>query len=162
MSTRPFVNPDAQADINILPVTNFMPAQGEDFEAHAYVALPAIGASAVILQFVVPEGRHGMIKRIANVFVGGGFTEGQGGIVWQIVQDGNVAGPLIAPFFDNIVASLGTVSNPSYIDGIRIREGQLVQLIAKNISIAVAGQLIGGRLGGFFYPIELDPPDASF
>ena len=149
-------------DIDRLPVTNFMPAEGEDFEQASYVALPAIGASAVVVQFVVPEGRYGMIKRIANVFVGGGFQEGQGGVVWQIIQDALVPGTLVAPFFDNIVASLGSVSNPSTIDGIRIREGQLVQLIVKNVSIVVSGQFVGGRLGGYFYPVELDPPTAAF
>jgi hypothetical protein len=146
-----------------LPVTNFMPAGGEDFEAHGYVLLPAIGASAVVVAVPIPEGRMAMVKRIANVFVGGGFQEGQGGVVWQILLDGtNPNNPVVAPFFDNIVASLGAVNNPSAIDGIRVREGNLLQLIVKNVSVAVAGQFIGGRLGGYFYPIELDPTDASF
>ena len=143
-----------------LPVTNYMPDRGEDFERAAYVAIPAVGASAVVVQFKVPEGRNGMIKRIANVFVGGGFTEGQGGIVWQIFQDFTPGGGVVAPDFDNIVASLGSVNNPSNIDGIRIKENQLVTLLVKNVSIVVAGQVIGGRLGGYYYPIDLEPPVA--
>jgi len=165
MAKNPFAIEAPEIVIPQLPVTNFMPAQGEDFEAHAYVALPAIGATAVVVSVLVPEGRHGFIKRIANVFVGGGFQEGQGGVIWQILQDANVgpaATPMVAPFFDNIVASLGSVSAPSTIDGIRIRESQLVQLIVKNVSIAVAGQVIGGRLGGYFYPVELDPETSGF
>jgi hypothetical protein len=146
-----------------LPVTNFMPAGGEDFEANSYVALPAIGASAVVVSVPIPDGRMAMVKRIANVFVGGGFQEGQGGVIWQILLDGtNALNPVVAPFFDNIVASLGTVAAPSTIDGIRVREGNLLQLIVKNVSIVLAGQFIGGRLGGYFYPVELDPDDASF
>lgn len=146
-----------------LPVTNFMPAGGEDFEAHGYVALPAIGASAIVVAVPIPEGRMAMVKRIANVFVGGGFQEGQGGVVWQILLDGtNPNNPVVAPFFDNILASLGSVSAPSTIDGIRVREDNLLQLIVKNVSIVVSGQVIGGRLGGYFYPIELDPDDAGF
>src|SRR5216683_7118833 len=87
-----------------LPVTNFMPAGGEDFEAHAYVPLPAVGASAVVVSLPIPEGRMAMIKRIANVFVGGGFQEGQGGVTWQILLDGtNPNNPVVAPFFDNIL-----------------------------------------------------------
>lgn len=146
-----------------LPVTNFMPAGGEDFEPANYVALPAIGASAVVVSVLIPEGRMAMVKRIANVFVGGGFQEGQGGVVWQILLDGtNPVNPVVAPFFDNIVASLGTVAAPSAIDGIRAKEGNLLQLIVKNVSIVVSGQFIGGRLGGYFYDIALDPPDATF
>lgn len=157
--------PDTLPQIIIprLPVTNFMPAGGEDFEAHGYALLPAIGSSVVLLSVPIPEGRMAMVKRIANVFVGGGFTEGQGGVVWQILLDGtNSNNPVVAPFFDNIVASLGSVSNPSAIDGIRVKESNLLQLIAKNVSIVVSGQLVGGRLGGYFYDIALDPPDATF
>lgn len=162
MAQNPFAT-IPQIEIPRLPITNFMPAEGEDFEAHGYVLLPAIGAQAVVVSVLVPEGRHGLIKRIANVFVGGGFQEGQGGVVWQILQDANQQPtPLVAPFFDNIVASLGSVSAPSEIDGIRIREAQLVQLIVKNVSIVVAGQFIGGRLGGYFYPVELDPAGGGF
>src|SRR5882724_11063178 len=106
----PFVASLPQTEITRLPVTNFMPAEGEDFEAHAYVALPAIGASAVVVSVVIPEGRMAILKRIANVFVGGGFQEGQGGVVWQILLDGtDVNNPSVAPFFDAIVASLGSV-----------------------------------------------------
>jgi hypothetical protein len=104
-----------------------------------------------------------MVKRIANVFVGGGFQEGQGGVIWQILLDGtNPVNPVVAPFFDNIVASLGSVSAPSTIDGIRARENTVLQLIVKNLSVMVAGQFIGGRLGGYFYPVEQDPDAASF
>ena len=146
-----------------LPVTNFMPAGGEDFEAANYVALPAIGASAVVVSVPIPEGRMAMVKRLANVFVGGGFQEGQGGVVWQILLDGtNPTNPVVAPFFDNILAALGTVAAPSAIDGIRVKEGNLLQLIVKNVSIVVSGQFVGGRLGGYFYDIALDPPDATF
>jgi len=145
-----------------LPVTNYMPPEGEDFEVTGGIIIPAVGASGVVLQFTVPFGRNGMIKRIANVFIGAGFTDFSGTVVWQIVQDANQTGPPIVPNFDNIVASLGSASNPSTIDGIRVKETQLVQLIVKNISIAPAGQIIGGRLGGYFYPINLEPPEIGF
>ncbi|MGH8135061.1 MAG: hypothetical protein ACRER4_01840, partial [Steroidobacteraceae bacterium] len=143
-----------------LPVVNFMPPEGESFEFHGYVALPAIAATAVVFSFQVPIGRNGMIKRIANVFVGGGFQEGQGNVFWQIMADlkdasfGAGANNLVAPNYDNIVASLGSVAAPSEIDGIRIREGQVVALVVRNVAIIVAGQLVGGRLGGYFYPID--------
>jgi hypothetical protein len=164
MADDPFsVDTIPQIIIPRLPVTNFMPAGGEDFEVANYVPLPAIGTQAIVASVLIPEGRMAMVKRIGNVYVGGGFQEGQGGVVWQILLDGtNPTNPVVAPFFDNILASLGGVSNPSAIDGIRVKEGNLLQLIVKNVSIAVAGQFIGGRLGGYFYDIALDPTDASF
>jgi len=143
-----------------LPVANFMPSEGEPFEFANYVGIPAIGATANVVQFQVPPGRNGMIKRIANVFVGGGFQEGSGDIKWQILLD--LTTSVVAPNFDNIVASLGSVAAPSAIDGIRVREAQLVTLLVTNVNIVVAGQKIGGRLGGYFYPVEYEPGTASF
>jgi hypothetical protein len=140
-----------------LPVTNFMPDRGVEFRKAAYIAIPVVGAQATVVQFQVPEGMNGMINRLANVFVGGGFTEGQGGIVWQVFQDFTVGGGTVAPDFDNIVASLGSVNNPAALNGIRIKEKQLVTLLVKNVSVVVAGQFIGGLLGGYFYPIDLEP-----
>ncbi|HVC00310.1 MAG TPA: hypothetical protein VNJ12_13405 [Candidatus Dormibacteraeota bacterium] len=154
--------------IQRLPVQNAMPPQGEDFEVHGYVALPAIGSWAIVCQRTVPTGRNGYIKRIANVFVGGGFEEGQGGVIWQIMIDlvdptfGAGNQNQVAPFFDNIVASLGAVWQPSPIDGIRVREQQTFALVVKNVNVIVAGQFIGGRLGGYFHPIDLEPPNMGF
>lgn len=138
-----------------LPVSNFMPPEGQEFRRAAYVPIPAVGAQAVVAQLTVPDGYNGMINALANVFVGGGFTEGQGGIVWQLFQDFNPG--VIAPDFDNIVASLGAVSNPAKLNGIRIKERQLVTLLVKNVSVVVAGQFIGGLIGGYYYPIDLEP-----
>jgi len=148
---------DAQPqDIKIvrLPLTNFIPPEGEEFTPAAYVTIPAIGSTATVVQFSVPEGRNGILNRFANVFVGGGFTEGQGGIVWQLFQDFTPG--VMVPNFDNIVASLGTVNNPKILNGIRIKENQLVTLVVKNVSIVVSGQLIGGLIGGYTYPIDLE------
>ena len=153
-----------QWGISRLPVTNFMPAEGRAFRPHAYVAIPAEGAQAVVVQFKVPQGYNGMINAIANVFVGGGFQEGQGLISWTLYADyQNGTGPVV-PNFNNIVASLGAVSNPAKIPGIRIKENQLVTLAVNNAAVGVlpAGQLIGGLLGGYYYPVALEPPTIGF
>lgn len=143
-----------------LPVQNFMPPSGKPFEFHGGVALPAIGAQATVLSFLVPRGNNGFIRRIGNIFVGNGFTDFSGAIVWQILLD-QVKGT-VAPNFDNIVASLGSVQNPSQIDGIHIMELSTVALVVKNISLVVAGQLVGGRLGGSFHSIREEPANIAF
>lgn len=143
-----------------LPVQNFMPPSGKPFEFHGGVLLPAVGVTATVFNFVVPKGNNGYIRRIANVFVGGGFTDFSGAVIWQILLD--QVKNVVAPNFDNIIASLGSVSNPSKVDGIHIFEGSQVALIVKNISVVVAGQLIGGRLGGSFHSIREEPPNLAF
>lgn len=143
-----------------LPVQNYMPPGGKPFEFAAGTTIPAIGAQATVLSFNVPKGQNGFIRRIANVFVGGGFTDFSGSIVWQILLD--QVKNVVAPGFDNIVASLGTVSNPTNIDGIHIMENATVALVVTNVSVVVSGQLIGGRLGGSFHPIPQEPPNLAF
>lgn len=152
--------PSCAVTVPQLPVQNFMPPGGKPFEFAAGVSLPAIGATATVVSFPVPKGQNGFIRRIANVFVGGGFTDFGGAVIWQILLD--QVKNVVAPGFDNIVASLGAVSNPTNIDGIHIMENATVALIVKNISVVVSGQLIGGRLGGSFHPVPQEPPNLAF
>lgn len=150
----------ATVSIERLPISNFMPPEGVEFRPHGYVALPAQGSSAVVVAFTVPKGYNGIINRIANEFVGGGFQQGAGGVIWELILDAATDVP--APNFQEILASLGSVNNPAILNGIRIRENQNVQLQVENVSIVVAGQLIGGLLGGYFYPVALEPANLTF
>lgn len=130
-----------------------MPAGGNPFDRlnNAAVTLPAIGAEVVVVQFNVPRGKNGVVVRISNQFVGGGWTEGTGDLVWRIEADG-----VPVRDYESIIASLGTTSNPADRRGnpIRVFENQVVRLICNNVAVPVAGQPLLGLLGGWFYPIE--------
>ena len=154
IDSQAFVPKPPSVDTNGLPVWLYPPAQWENVDQLNYVALPAIGADATIIQFQVPMGRNGVIQKIANNFVGGGWTEGSGQMVWRIEVDG--ATPPGANSYQRILASLGSPANPVGISGFRIFENQVVRLIVNNVSIAVAGQLVGGRLVGYLYPREYE------
>jgi hypothetical protein len=130
------------------------PTSWENIDQSAYVALPAVGASAVVLQFTVPTGRNGVINGIANNFVGGGWTEGTGAIVWKILVNG--AAPPGASSYNLIVDSLGAIPAPTRISGFRIMENQVVSIQVVNVAVIVAGQLVGGRLLGHLYPKDLE------
>lgn len=130
-----------------LPAHLYMPPDGLAFDYSTYIALPAVGANAAVVQFTVPEGFHGVIKRVGNAFVGAGWTEGSGALVWQILANGGVVRN-----YDNIVASLGAVSNPAETAGIFVYEQQLVTLQIFNVSLVVGAAQAGGRLSGWFYP----------
>lgn len=136
------------------PPWNERPAAGESFSPAATVALPAVGATSTIVQFTVPKGRSGVIDRIANqLLAGGGWVDGNGDLVWQIVING-----VPVKNYEAIVAQLGLVQAPSEIAPIRLRENDVVKLTVTNVALGVVGgQLIGGRLGGWYYPKELDP-----
>jgi hypothetical protein len=136
-----------------LPIWNFPNEQSQPFDAAADVALPAIGTTVAVVKFTVETALNGFIRRLANVFIGGGFQDGQGGVVWTLKVNS-----VAVPYYDNILNSLGAVAAPSELSaGISIKEGDVVELDVTNVSITVAGQIIGGRLGGYFYNTEDEP-----
>ncbi|HLW53249.1 MAG TPA: hypothetical protein VKW06_10440 [Candidatus Angelobacter sp.] len=142
-----------------LPVNVFPSPDSVSFDPTAYIALPAIGVTSTVVSFVVPEGYHGVIRRMGNVFVGSGWTEGSGSLVWQLLANGAVIRN-----YDNVVSSLGAVNNPAYLGGgggILVYEQQLVILQVNNVSLVVGGSSAGGRLSGWFFPKWRMPDDTS-
>jgi hypothetical protein len=146
-----------QIQISILPVENYPPPQAIPFNPATYVALPAIGATATILDVLVPAGMSAIVKRLGNNFVGGGFVDGSGNLVWQVLVNG-----VPARNFENIIASLGNPAVPSDIGFIRGKQQQHIKLTVKNVGVPVNGQLVGGRFSGWFYPNQYDLPDAWY
>lgn len=132
------------------------PANYQQFDNIAYILLPAISASVFtdVLNFKVPTGQNGVIVNVANNFVGGGWGEGSGDVVWQILRDSGVV-----PGYDNITASLGSPANPVRVPGLRIQENQVIEFMVRNNAVLLAGQRIGARLIGWFYPKEDDNAD---
>lgn len=153
-----FGDPYPQAPTQDLPLWIYPPINWENLDQIAYAALPAPGAGdATILSFQVPLGRNGIINKIANNFVGGGWTEGSGAVLWRILVDG--APPPGANSYDAIAASLGSPAQPVAIAGFRIFENQVVSVVVNNVSVVLAAQVVGARLVGYLYPRELEDPN---
>jgi hypothetical protein len=135
----------------------------ENIDQDNYVLVPAIGATAVIISYVVPPGRNGVIYKVANNFVGGGWVEGTGDIIWRILVDG--APPPGATSYNAIFASLGNPASPTEIPGFRIFENQVLQLVAFNNpagpdgGVIVSGQRVGARFVGWNYPTDIEAND---
>ena len=121
--------------------------------------MPAISATAfsVIAAVTCPPGRNGVLNRIANVIVGGAFSDFSGDFVWQIRrnQSGNATDTMAERNYDNIVASYGLIIAPARISGIRIFENDVIQLVGRNNNLPL-GTSLGGLLGGYFYPRTWD------
>ncbi|MEE9235112.1 MAG: hypothetical protein V3U28_06725 [Candidatus Acidoferrales bacterium] len=139
------------------------PAGGIDFRAQniAQVNIPAAtGTEVTVLTFPVPPGMNGIIKLVGNQAVTGGWVEGTGALVWRIELDG-----MAVRNFQNIIASLGSVSNPGDFGqgGIRIFENQVVAIILRNVSLITGGSdPVLALLGGWFYPIEQEGESTWF
>lgn len=143
------------------------PPDAQSFHKPDGQNLPAISPTAftAIVSITVPAGQNGVLNRIANEFVGGGFTDFSGSIIWQLTRNTASGISAVEPNFENITASLGSVANPAAIAGIRIFENDVVTLQINNNAVPVASQLVGGLLGGWFYPKswddQFDAADAS-
>lgn len=144
----------APPNVDVLPVWLYPPAQWENIDQLNYVDLPAVGARTNIIAFQVPPGRNGVIQKVANNFVGAGWVEGSGDVVWRILVDG--ATPPGANSYQAILGSLGSPAQPVGISGFRIFENQIVSFEAQNVAIIVAGQKVGARLIGYLYPREYE------
>jgi|HubBroStandDraft_6_1064221.scaffolds.fasta_scaffold756274_2 hypothetical protein len=155
--------PADSMQISRLPVWIEPPSQWENVDLLAYALLPAIGATVTILTYTVPIGRNGVIQKVANNFVGGGWTAGTGDLVWRILVDG--APPPGATNYDTILDSLGSPALPTKIAGFRIFENQTITVVLFNNpggpdgGVIVAGQRTGARLLGYLYPREYEEDD---
>src|SRR5216684_7166269 len=130
------------------------------FDNAGDIALPAIGVETTIFTFPVPKGFNGVMKEIANAFIGSGFTDGSGAIIWRILQNTQAMRGK-----ENMLNSLGSVAIPSRIGGggfIRILENDIITMTALNVAIVPGGQIIAGRLSGWFYPKDEDPQGIWF
>ena len=130
-----------------LPFT-YMGIQGT---APAQILLPAIGVAQVVVSFTCPRRYNGEIEFVANQYVGAGWTEGSGSVIWQVLIDG-----VPVQGYDSILGALGSTASPGWLGkgAIRFSENQLIQLRLTNVSIVPAGQILLGLLRGHFEPID--------
>jgi hypothetical protein len=146
-----------------LPPWIYQPVNWENVDQINYALVPAIGSTVTIISYVVPPGRNGIINKVACNFVGGGWVEGSGDIIWRILVDGTP--PPGATSYDSILASLGGPSQPTGIAGFRFFENQVLTFVAfnnpagANGGVVVAGQRVGARFTGWNYPLDIEEDD---
>lgn len=113
------------------------------------IQIPTIGNSATVLRIEVPVGYDGVIRRLANNYLGGGFVSGSGDIVWQLLADGR---PIRN--FESITSELGNSSTPLTVDAIRIYSGQVIEYVVTHVANAALGDLVQCQLSGYYYPVQ--------
>ncbi len=120
------------------------------------IVIGAIGSVTTVVTFQVPKRRNGNIEWIANQIIGGQGLEGTGLVKWQILLDG-----VPAKNFQNIPATIGTMSNPADLreSPLRIFENQTVTLVLVNINFMPNQQNLLGMFRGKFWPIEQEGPN---
>lgn len=135
------------------------PPDSESFHLGGGIVMPAQdGLFHTVVTIKCPPGRNGVLREIANVVVGGAWSDFDGNAVWQIVRNPPSGTATASPErnYNNILASYGLINNPAKISGIRIFENDVIAWVIKNVGLPVAGENVGALLGGWFYPRTWD------
>ena len=130
-----------------------MPLQGKRFSAIKSIALPSpTGVDVLVGSFLVPTGFDGVGAAVIFNYTGTGFAEGSGDLTWRLQLNQHYVKD-----YGNVVTQLGSLQTPYNQNSgqILLQANQLVQFWV-NVSVASAGNLIGGRiissLWGWYYP----------
>jgi hypothetical protein len=118
------------------------------YDEHGKGTLPIVGGTvATIVQFVVPDGYDGVINAFSWNFTGGGFVNGSGDIIVQLLRNG-------APIrnYDNILVEAGSIGTPRPISPIRIYSGQVITLTINHFANPLLVDDVVGSIQGYFYP----------
>ncbi len=135
------------------------PPDSESFHKGSGIVMPAQdGLFHTVVSITCPPGRNGVMNEIANVVVGGAWSDFSGDAIWQIVrnQAAGAGATMAERNYEDIESSYGLINNPAKISGIRIFENDVLAFIFKNANLPVAGEEVGALLGGWFYPRTWD------
>lgn len=120
------------------------------------IALPATsGTPTPILTYAVPNGRYGKIIALGIDFIANGgaaYTPGAlpAELTFSITIDGRVVNG-----YENFQFLPGSVTHPTYIAGLMLKENQTVIIGVVNLSLAVTTQSIAARILGYLYSKKL-------
>lgn len=138
--------------VSIAPPWVDPPENFEGFDLTAAISTPPVGTGeTLVLSYRVPRGFDGVVKGLVHNYIGGGFQQGAGGIVWRLSVDGQWV-----RHYDAMLVSFGSVQHPRPISGIRVCENQLIQYWVNVIGgdgllYSAETQIICG-ISGWIYP----------
>lgn len=122
------------------------------------VALPAIGDTAVILSYSVPNGKYGKIISLGIDFVANGAASGddfvQGVLPPDLTFSIQIDGRPVKSY-EQFNFLPGAVSSPTPISGIMLKQGQTVTILVTNNTLGVSTQFLAARIQGYLFSKNL-------
>jgi hypothetical protein len=158
-------SPSTSAGSGTAGVGNMLPwlyptADFRNFDKFGSVALPAIGATAIILKFTVDNGRNGKATQLGidYVFVTGSAAYLQGSLPAPLTFSIQANGK---PFkdYEQFQFSPGAVSAPTPINGLMLKENDVITILVTNNTIVVTAgtQWLAARMLGYNFSKNLMP-----
>ncbi len=124
-----------------------MPEGGVPFDPQYSVALGVVGTTVTVVTLVVPEGYDGVINAYSWNFTGGGFVQGSGDLVAQVLRNGAAVRN-----YDNILVEKGSIQTPRPISPLRIFSNQIITLVVNHAANGLLNGNVVGCFSGYFYP----------
>jgi len=140
----------------LYPTADFL-----NLDKYNSVLLPAVSATAIILQFTVPPGRNGKITQLGIdvvAYVDGDAPFIQGVIPPQLTF--SISTDQKGYKFQDYEAFNfvpGAVSAPTPINGLMIKENQTIYVKVTNNTLTLGQQVVGARVLGYLYSKNLEP-----
>lgn len=142
----PTADEAAETTPTALPPWNFPTWDSKFFDRVGVIGLPAIATPTQIVSFTMPAGFTGVVKWLANIYLGGGFQDGSGNLIWQVLIDGNPVED-----YEAVTAQLGTLPVPTETF-IPVMENQTVSVWITVVVVPGGGASTGARLKGWRWP----------
>lgn len=146
--------PDAEKLPHQLYPWLYPPPGFESFDRAAVVSITGAGVPVstptTILTLEVPEGWDGIVSKIANVYIGTGFTEASGDLTWAILVNGNQP----VKNYGEIITTFGSVAQPRDISGFIVRSKQTVQYKFTYTNPGLAAGSVYAALSGYFWRMQ--------
>jgi hypothetical protein len=134
-------------------------ADGRHFNEQGSIEAPALGVQGTILEYEIPDGFSAAIHSIMRAYIGSGFIEGSGSILWDLDVDRELGAlPIIGytvPSYAFNKFSLGNpIQGPWKLPGPIIIDSGIIRLKAtsiSDISVGAPNYMVGAILG-WIYP----------
>lgn len=132
------------------------PPGSQPFNKQGVIAAPVVNVETAVLSWRVPDGMHGVIHYASHNFIGGGFLQGSGQIVWRLKVNRKHVND-----YGQMLTELGAIDTPVPIPaGIVVRAGHTVEylVLITDPSLTPGGTatFVGCRLMGWFWPKHYD------
>lgn len=117
------------------------------FDQAGITLVGAPGTISTVVTLTVPDGYDGVINALSWNYTGGGFAQGSGDLIVQILRNS-------APIrnYDNITFEKGSIQQPRAISPIRIYSRQVITMVVNHAANLLLVESVIGSFLGYFYP----------
>ena len=117
------------------------------FDQQTAAPLGIVGTTASVVSITVPTGYDGVINAYSWNFTGGGFVQGSGDLVAQVLRNG-----VSIRNYNNILTEKGSPQIARPIAPLRLYSNDVISLTVNHVAnVMLTGNLIGSFVG-WFYP----------